>query len=132
MKKENFFWKTFVTLSYPAQDGEEKPFLWWKEGLRALLSFLIILFVFQMYNLFFVPPKDFPEGEVVSIEKQEKVDQIAQKLEKKHFIKSAKAFKALLILTGFDSKIVAGDYLFKKPESMIKLAKRLAIRDLGI
>ncbi len=77
-------------------------------------------------------PKSFSPGTTVHIEKNSGLTKIASLLLEKHIISSPFLFKASVVLLDSQRSIVAGDYLFKEPQSVWKVASRMAQGDHGI
>ncbi len=96
-------------------------------------AFLYITVVSLLIYVFFLAaaPKNFPEGEfILSIEPGTSIKQAAKLLEDKSLIKSAILFE---LWTGFKyGHIKAGDYLFKSPETVWSLSRRLATGAHGL
>ncbi|MFA6295482.1 MAG: endolytic transglycosylase MltG [Candidatus Paceibacterota bacterium] len=90
----------------------------------GLCAFLAIIFLFVIY--FSIAPSDFPQKEIVTIEKGMYLSQAADLLEEKHIIKSAFLFKVFTVLVSGNRYVLAGDYLFDSPQSVLKVASRLA------
>jgi UPF0755 protein len=82
--------------------------------------------VLVMQALFLMPPRSFPEGELIEIEKGWSVSQVADYLESKHVIRSPLLFKIVAIITGMDNKLVAGYYVMNNRPTMLEVFTRLA------
>lgn len=92
-----------------------------------IISILLILWV-----IFTSPPLSFKEGTVLTISKGDSVKIIAQKLKKENIIQSEIFFTNVVIFLKLDSKIVAGDYIFKEGQSVFKVLNRISKGDYHI
>ena len=95
-----------------------------KEKRIALLTLSFFIFV-CIYLFFHKTPKDFPLGQVVSINSGESLQSITDILHDAHIIKSPFTFRAHVILLGGEKRVIAGDYLLDKREGPADLAYRL-------
>lgn len=86
-----------------------------------IIFILIFLFCFSIS-----PRPDFPAGKVINVSQGESLEQITNELKTVHIIRSAFIFRSAVILLGSEKKVVAGDYLLKKPENTLTLAYRFA------
>lgn len=93
---------------------------------KLLYSFFIALLI-----LFFVivyaslPPRDFPQGKIISIKSGQYLSQVSEILEKENVIKSKFLFKTFVTLLSSRRQIIATDYLFDKPQSALRVAHRV-------
>jgi UPF0755 protein len=94
------------------------------------IALAIIFFIALGYFFFLMPPSNFPSGAVVTVPEGSSLAEIASLFGEKHLIRSPRALELLLRLT--NSVAVAGDYLFRAPEIMTTIARRLASGDYGI
>ena len=95
--------------------------------LSIIVGLLLLLGIF--YYLFFSPPvREFTEKKkkIFHIEKGENLSEISQNLKSKGFIKNSFIFKTFFSLMAGENKVKAGDYLFEKPLSVLKIKNRLA------
>lgn len=77
-------------------------------------------------------PQSFPTNTVVTVEKGQSVDEVAQHLQQQHVITSP-AVLSMLIRTWYENeKIVAGEYYFQKPRSVFTVARRLSQGEYGL
>lgn len=111
-------------------ERKEKRFRW-KHAKKTILAIFVLAGILGLF-LTFLPPSDFPSGQVVSIEEGSSLESIANDFESKGLIKSAGIFKTFVIGVGGDKHIAAGDYLFKNPLSSFDLALRVARGEFGI
>lgn len=91
------------------------------------ISILLILWV-----VLTSAPLNFKNGAIITISKGDSVKIIADKLKQKNIIQSEIFFTNTIILFKLDSKIVAGDYVFKEDISMFEVLKRISKGDYDI
>ncbi len=89
----------------------------------------LFLLVFISYS---IPPKDFPEKKIVSVKSGQYLSTIAVNLESANIIKSPFLLKIFVVLFSGHRQALAGDYLFDKPESVLRVAYRLVNGEQGI
>lgn len=77
-------------------------------------------------------PIFFKDSTIVTISKGDSVKVIAQKLKEHDIIQSQNLFTNVVILFNLDSKIVAGDYIFKKEHTMFEVLRRISKGEYGI
>src|ERR1035437_355237 len=82
-----------------------------------LVAFILAIFI----SVIISPPADFPSGKVVTVSEGESLEQITGKLQNASAIRSVFVFRSAVILLGGERKVVAGDYLLKKPENTLEL-----------
>lgn len=73
---------------------------------------------------FSIAPSDYPDKVTLDIKKGMYLSQTADMLEANHVIKSAFLFKVYAVLLSGKRQVQAGEYLFDKPESALRLAYR--------
>lgn len=91
-----------------------------------LLSAIIALYFFLS------PPKDFPVGKILEVEKGASLRSISGDLKELDMIRSRVAFETLAILYGGEKHMVPGDYLFENKTTSFELAWRLSRGVYGI
>jgi UPF0755 protein len=99
-----------------------------KYGIVALVLvglFLLIAFVS-------VPPSGFPKGALIIVPEDASFGEVAELLESKGIVSSALALRVMARLTGSDTSINAGRYLFEEPQCMTRVLSRLARGEHGI
>lgn len=89
-----------------------------------VFGFAVILFL-----LFFRPPLNFSESEVIIIREGLTLNESAKVLKEKNVIISETTFSILTRL--FDGKVVAGGYLFKEPLSVFEVVFKVSRGDYG-
>jgi UPF0755 protein len=73
-----------------------------------------------------IAPSEFPSGTIYSIRKNSGISRISDDLAKQGIIKSPFLFKVYATLLHGGKGVQAGDYLFKSPESVLRVAYRMA------
>lgn len=86
-------------------------------------SVVVICFLFFIWMA--IAPRDFPERKIVSVKSGQYLTTIAHNLEKQNIIKSPWLLKVFVVAFSGHRQALAGDYLFDKPESVIRIAYRL-------
>lgn len=119
----------------PGAEQEEGNFLTtrihsWSKGARswgsrAFVLLILFLFGFQFMLTQISAPADFPVGKLVTIQDGMTGMDAAELLEQEGIIQSAKVFTVML--RSLDPQlVVAGDYLFSNPESLLTVVRRLS------
>lgn len=91
---------------------------------RRLYISLIIFAIFLIYIFLHTAPKNFPVGQVITIESGESLKDITETLHKNNIIRSSLAFNTYVMILGGEKSVQAGDYLLDKKEGPFNLAKR--------
>ena len=111
-----------VKSKMPKLSGEffgKNSFLLWE-------IFFLILFLVGIVNFIFInPPKNFPIGVIVTVEKGETLNSISVNLKEKGVIKSELAFNIFTRLIASDKSIMSGDYFFEKPNNVFSVSYRM-------
>ncbi|MFA6314910.1 MAG: endolytic transglycosylase MltG [Candidatus Paceibacterota bacterium] len=97
-----------------------------KKTIFHLISITIAVLAIGVFGvtLFSIPPSDFPISEQIRIEKGTYMSQTADLLKEQGFIRSKLFFKIYVVLLSGHKQIQAGDYVFEKPESVLRIAYR--------
>lgn len=95
------------------------------------LVFIFLIFVVLVVS-YSIAPLDFPQRKIVSIKSGQYLSQVADDFEAKGIIKSAFLFKIYVIAFSGHRQVQAGDYLFDKPESALKIAQRVISGEQGL
>lgn len=90
---------------------------------------LIFCIIITSYS---IAPSDFPSGKIISIKPGQYLSQVAEDFEGRYIIKSEFLFKVYVMALSGHKQIQAGDYLFERPESALKIAKRVINGDQGL
>lgn len=101
-----------------------------KKVLYSLFA-LAVLFLIVLIS-YAIPPKDFPEKKIIAVKSGQYLSTIAINLEKANIIKSPFLLKVFVVLFSGHRQALAGDYLFEKPESALRIAYRLVNGVQGI
>lgn len=107
----------------------------WREHTnRRTIIILILLGALFAYLYISViqPPDTFPVDKLVSVDPGLSVSQVGATLEKDGVVRSALAFRLLIILMGDQRRVQAGDYLFKEPLDILSVARALAVGQYGL
>ena len=92
-------------------------------AVSAGIFFVIVIFCIGVLES--TPPSGFPNNQIVSIPKNTGLSQAADILLQHDVIRSAFLYKAWSVVMGGRHSILAGDYLFSQPQSVIKVAWRI-------
>lgn len=92
----------------------------------AAIFFLLLFFLLTLgFHFFFSPPEKFPVGSLVRVERGMTIENAAHLLAEKQAIRSPNAFMALVRILGGYRGVIAGDYYFEVPESVLQVAIRI-------
>ncbi len=78
------------------------------------------------------PPFNFPMQQLITVEDDMTLEEIADSLKAQGVIQSTLAFRAVVIATGNDRSLRAGDYLFKEPKDVFFVARSIALGAFGL
>ncbi|MEA4910701.1 Endolytic murein transglycosylase [bioreactor metagenome] len=90
--------------------------------------FLLILFIFFIYNIFFTKvnlQNTISQNNYFQIDNGESVSHIGQRLEEEKVIKSALAFKVYVKLFSRNELVQAGIYQFNKDDTLVSVANKI-------
>jgi len=104
-----------------------KSFLTIKKQIIIVSSFLIALGIFVFWIS--TPPKDFQAGFIMDIEEGETVKSVASVLKENGIIKSEIFFSILTEISR--SHVVTGSYIFKNPENLFTIVRKIAKGNYG-
>jgi len=88
---------------------------------------LILLVLFVLYLLLFLPPRDFPQGAQVVVASGEPLSKVADELGRAKIVQHPSLLILLLRLTSAARSVQAGTYAFEKPQNVVTVAYRLAV-----
>jgi UPF0755 protein len=91
-------------------------------GTLALVSYVYVI----------QPPVNFPVQQLVIVEDGASIETIAESLKAQGVIQSTLAFRAIVIATGNDRSLRAGDYLFKEPKDLFSVARAISLGAFGL
>ncbi len=89
-----------------------------------VLGFLFLIVVLA-FGVFFTAPANFPKGKIIEIEKGSSLMKVSATLKEEGVIKFPRILDAFVIVFGGDKSIVAGDYSFERPLTVIEVAHRI-------
>lgn len=78
------------------------------------------------------PPDEFPIDSLISIPEGTTLSKTADSFAADNVVRSPLALKILLVLTGKQDEIHAGDYLFKEPKNMLVVARAIVTGAYGL
>lgn len=99
--------------------------------IALIIFFLILIFSIGIIN-YSIAPSDFPSRKIISIRSGQYLSQVAEDFESKKVIKSKFLFKVYVMALSGHKQIQVGDYLFERPESALRIAKRVISGDQGL
>lgn len=85
-----------------------------------------------LYLSFIRPPDAFPVGELVAVPSGESLAMISDELERAGVVRDARALRLIIMLTGDQYHVRAGDYLFKEPRDVFSVARALVLGAYGL
>jgi UPF0755 protein len=97
------------------------------------IVFLCLAFLgMSAYSVLLAAPPQFPTPTLLNVKKGTTLSVIASKLKEKHLVNYATLFE--LVARGMvkEGTIVAGEYSFTRPESVISMARRLTSGDFQV
>lgn len=83
------------------------------------------LLIIVLYVYFTSPPIHYPTNTIVTIQSGLTLSTISNRLYNAHIISSKVVFRSLVIVFGGEKKVIEGDYLLDRPETVFTLAYRL-------
>lgn len=86
---------------------------------------ITIVFYSGLYFIKLSPTSPFPTHTLVTIERGQGLNKIAEIFEQNKIIKSAFWLKVFIVLLGGEKKVVAGDYYFPEPVNIFGVSKIL-------
>lgn len=108
-------------------EGSERA-VWW----RLVVALLVLGFMVIVTINLILPPANFPERRIITVENGASLGSIAATFKEAGVIRSAGLFKTLVIAFGGDKAVLAGDYLFEKPQNVFVVAEKMASGDFGV
>ena len=88
-------------------------------------GFLLGILLFLVYFVTLSAPLHFPSATYIKVAKGQSFDQVAQMLEEREVIRSAKVFALAARLYGNKEDIMSGEYFFSEPIGVVSVARRL-------
>jgi len=101
---------------------------------KRTLTILIFTGVLMTYLYLYQirPPDNFPINQLVTISEGLSLSDVGATLEKTSVIRSARAFRAVVTLMGHEHDVHAGDYIFKEPGDLIRVARAISLGAFGL
>lgn len=96
--------------------------------IRNIIIVISVVFAIVLVatTLASTPPLDFSGDIVVNVESGDTLSIVSQKFADAGIIRSQFLFKAFVVLLGDSDKVLKGDYLFDQPQSVVRVAYRIA------
>lgn len=107
----------------------------WRRGanMRTVLAAFIIGFIsLATYTQWILPPEDFPLGTLVEIPQGETLETLSQLLESQRVVRSNLALQLLINALGKSTEVKAGDYVFKEPATVFRVAQIITTGAFGL
>jgi len=76
-------------------------------------------------------PKTFIGPVIITVSPREPLSVISERLQSEHVINSARIFEILVISSGGEKRITAGDYFFDKPMTLLSVVSQFINNDFG-
>ncbi len=86
------------------------------------LLFVVVVFAF---GVLFTAPANFPKDTIIEIEKGSSLMEASEMLHAEGVVKFPRMLDAFVIIFGGDKSIVAGDYSFERPLTVLEVAHRI-------
>jgi len=93
---------------------------------KGLLIGFLILFI--LYGVLISPPQNYPENDMVVIPRGASISTTAYLLQSRGIIRSRTLFSVFVMMQG-ERGVIAGGYLFDRPQTVLRIAQRLAKGD---
>jgi len=97
---------------------------------------IIVLGIFlasvAVYFLILSPPSGKVSDKIITIERGSSLSKIASQLKEEKIIKSEFVFKAVVRFVGGQGGAKSGNYLFKEPQNVLTVARRIANSDFRL
>jgi len=125
----------FLRMWKTGQDFKEEARAWWvyRVNRRTVLILVILLVpLLSGYAFAFRPPHDFPSGGIVTIEEGATLSDVAVQFRNQNIVRSEFAFKFTVMYLDGEHGVVAGDYQFKNPESVLTIARAVIAGEFGL
>ncbi len=94
---------------------------------NILISIGLAVIIISIATIFAsTPPTVFPARTIISIKDGVSLSETARTLSEQGIIRSQFLYKAFVIMTGGSTRVMKGDYLFDRPQSVLRVAFRTA------
>lgn len=100
----------------------------------GILRIIFIALFFVVLGSIYViqVPYNFPTKTIITVSRGESFTSIARDFKKQHLIRSTILFRVVVLAIGGERNILAGDYYFDTPASLLELAYRLKTGDQNL
>lgn len=106
-------------------------FLLTRAQFRLVLVILGAIIICSLFIFVIFPPRDFPDGTFIHIDRGETATSIGHKLKEKRIIQSELGFKVMMKLLHGEKRIQSGFYFFREANSLPIISLRLTNLLLG-
>ncbi len=104
-----------------------------KHILNIVATFLILAsFLSSFYIFSWRAPRPFPDHVLITVERGEPLQQIIQSFEENGVVRSKLWLRFFVTLFGGQNRVIAGDYYFPNPKSVISVAWMLHKGEFGL
>lgn len=110
------------------KDKVRNPFLN-RRILHLAIGGVLILFLLVIYLATVAPPRDFPTGEIITVEEGSGLLEVAGKLKEDNAIRSTFWFRIAAIVLKGERTMRAGDYYLPEPQNALTIAWRVVRGD---
>jgi len=101
-----------------------------RQMLIVLVAMVSVLTVF--YLNIYRAPANFPEGGVITIERDTHLSEIAELLEREEVVRSASALRIIILLLNGERSVFAGDYYFNSKTNLLRVAQMVTRGEFGL
>ena len=99
-------------------------------------TILVLIFAGVLLTTLYVgamqPPEDFPLNTLITVSEGTSLSEIAHLLEEQKVVRAAPVLEALVRILGAERGVHAGDYIFRKPESVFAVARAIVQGHFGL
>jgi UPF0755 protein len=95
----------------------------------ALIILILALAIYAFFYFVINPPSGFPSGRTITLEEGMSLKEAASYLKKERVVASEAWLRNIVIALAGDKSVIAGDYYFERPVSILRVAS--TITDLG-
>jgi UPF0755 protein len=100
---------------------------------KIISSIVLVFFVsFSLYFLAWQAPENFPSHSIFTINKGERLSDVAKELKSQGLIRYSSWLEFLVILQGGDKKVIAGDYYVENPLNVLALSDIILKGEFGL
>jgi UPF0755 protein len=107
---------------------------WKLHANRRTIITAVVTGVICMYGYLYIvqAPEDFPVDVLINVPVGDTLTEISESLQEEGVIRSAFAFRAIVMALGFERGVHAGDYLFKEPRDIFSIARAMSMGAFGL